>query len=130
MQLKGFASLLVMAFHSAIACDCGEPQSLESRYGRADAVAIVRVQSATLDHDNVNGIGDVIEMLKGTPVATIPLKAGSPASDCWVPVDVGRRYLVFYFTEYRAAWFSPCEKPIPEQEVPEGILKKWRHPGA
>jgi hypothetical protein len=125
------ASAVCLGAAPAVACDGPDPGPVEARFERATTVAIIRVMSVSVSSANrgsVEGHAEVVETLKGTPVAMIPVRGYLPSVDCWASIDVGREYVVFLpnrIVGYEA-WFSPFSESIPVANVPGGLLRKWR----
>jgi hypothetical protein len=116
---------------SALACTGPDPIPVEERFKQAKAVAIVRVKSVSVSATGrpyIEGHADIIENLKGTREAVMPVRGYLPGVNCWAPIDVGREYVVFLPMAPGSdeAWFSMFGNTLPLTDVSDVLLRKWR----
>lgn len=125
------ASAVCLAAAPSVACTGPDPVPVEERFKSATVVAIIRVMSVSVSPSGdryLEGRAEVVETLKGAHSAEVPVRGNLPEANCWVSLDVGRKYLVFLpdpSGRYEA-WFSMFSRNIPVDDVPESLLRKWR----
>lgn len=125
------ASTVCLAAAPSVACTGPDPVPVEERFESATVVAIIRVMSVSVSpsgHPHLEGRAEVVETLKGAHSAEVPVRGYLPEVNCWVPLDVGRQYLVFLPdpSGRHEAWFAMFSRNIPVVDVPESLLRKWR----
>ena len=125
------ASAVCLVAMPSIACTGPDPVPLEERFRKATVVQIIRVMSVSVSpsgHPYLEGHAEVVETLKGDHSAEVPVRGYLPEVNCWVPLDVGRQYLVFLPdpSGRHEAWFAMFSRNIPVADVPESLLRKWR----
>ena len=123
------ALLLPLAFTAGLshACDGPSPDSPEVLYKKAAAVAAVEIRSAVVSNAGaglIDGEATVTEVFKGSPSHAVQVRWYGPTTDCWLPVNVGARYLVFVGAQEERIWLAP---PMPLSDVPTSLLNGWRH---
>jgi len=116
---------------SALACTGPDPIPVDERFRQAKVVAIVRVMSASVSATGqpyIEGHADVVETLKGTHGAAMPVRGYLPGVNCWAPIDVGRENVVFLPMAPGSdeAGFSMFGNTIPLADVSVVLLRKWR----
>ena len=142
--MKAFLALVVflLAPFPALACSCGQPETLTQRFRSASAVAVVRVVSANpgeyeqpglysetgkikVRQRAIFGRAKVMEQLKGVVRSPTLIIARPPDSPCSVPLVVGQTYVVFA----TGGWpinHSFCSSQPLLQHVSPVLVQRWR----